>query len=68
MPIYPQEKEWRKNWYDNKKTRIKRKGNGTCAILAADCKNTGVIQQKLKRLFAGTIEQMLDTNLRLKYR
>ncbi|MBD5116194.1 MAG: IS256 family transposase, partial [Ruminococcaceae bacterium] len=26
-------------------------------LLMADCKNTGDIQNKLKRLFSGTIEQ-----------
>jgi len=28
-------------------------------FLMADCKRTGDIQAKLKKLFAGTIEQML---------
>ena len=28
-------------------------------LLMADCRSTGDIQAKLKRLFAGTIEQML---------
>lgn len=30
-------------------------------LLMADCHNTGDIQSMLKRLFAGTIEQMLNT-------
>jgi putative transposase len=28
-----------------------------------DCQNTGDIQLKLKRLFAGTIEQMLEAEM-----
>lgn len=32
-------------------------------LLMADCKSTGDIQEKLKRLFAGTIEQMLEAEL-----
>jgi len=30
------------------------------SMLMQDCKSTGDIQSKLKRLFAGTIEQMLE--------
>jgi putative transposase len=29
-------------------------------LLMADCENTGDVQGKLKRLFAGAIEQMLE--------
>ena len=32
-------------------------------LFVADCKNTGDIQNKLKRLFAGTIEQMLEAEM-----
>ena len=32
-------------------------------LLMAECKSTGDIQAKLKRLFAGTIEQMLEVEL-----
>ena len=32
-------------------------------LLMADCENTGDIQEKLKRLFAGTIEQMLESEM-----
>jgi len=32
-------------------------------LLMAECKNTGDIQTKLKRLFAGTIEQMLECEM-----
>jgi len=32
-------------------------------LLMADCQSTGDIQEKLKRLFAGTIEQMLDAEM-----
>ena len=32
-------------------------------ILMADCKTTGDIQAKLKKLFAGTIEQMLEAEM-----
>lgn len=31
-------------------------------LLVADCKSTGDIQQKLKRLFAGTIKQEQDSH------
>lgn len=33
------------------------------SILMKDCKNTSDIQSKLKRLFAGTIEQMLEAEM-----
>jgi len=33
------------------------------ALLMADCQSTGDIQSKLKRLFAGTIEQMLESEM-----
>jgi putative transposase len=33
------------------------------SLLMADCQNTGDIQTKLKRLFAGTIEQMLESEM-----
>ena len=32
-------------------------------LLMQDCQSTGDIQTKLKRLFAGTIEQMLDAEM-----
>ena len=32
-------------------------------LLMQDCKNTGDLQSKLKRLFAGTIEQMLESEM-----
>ena len=32
-------------------------------LLIQDCKSTGDIQTKLKRLFAGTIEQMLEVEM-----
>ncbi len=32
-------------------------------LLMQDCRSTGDIQSKLKRLFAGTIEQMLETEI-----
>ena len=32
-------------------------------LLMADCKSTGDIQAKLKKLFAGTIEQMLEVEM-----
>ncbi len=31
--------------------------------LVSDCRTTGNIQEKLKRLFAGTIEQMLEAEM-----
>ena len=32
-------------------------------LLVADCRSTGDIQEKLKKLFAGTIEQMLEVEI-----
>ena len=32
-------------------------------LLVADCETTGDIQAKLKKLFAGTIEQMLEAEM-----
>lgn len=32
-------------------------------LIMADCESTGDIQAKLKRLFAGTIEQMLEAEM-----
>ncbi len=32
-------------------------------LLMEDCESTGDIQAKLKRLFAGTIEQMLEAEM-----
>ncbi len=32
-------------------------------LLIAECETTGDIQEKLKRLFAGTIEQMLEAEM-----
>lgn len=32
-------------------------------LLIADCETTGDIQAKLKKLFAGTIEQMLEAEM-----
>ena len=32
-------------------------------LLMAECKSTEAIQRKLKRLFAGTIEQMLEAEM-----
>ena len=34
-------------------------------LLKADCESTGDIQAKLKKLFAGTIEQMLEVEMAL---
>ena len=36
---------------------------GLVSLLMQDCKSTGDIQWKLKRLFAGTIEQMLEAKI-----
>ena len=32
-------------------------------ILVSECRSTGDIQEKLKRLFAGTIEEMLEAEM-----
>jgi len=36
---------------------------GLVQLLMADCRSTGDIQSKLNRLFAGTIEQMLEAEM-----
>ena len=36
------------------------------SLLMQDCQSTGDIQAKLKRLFAGTIEQMLESEMKHK--
>ena len=43
----------------NRKHGLDEKEMELVKLLMADCKSTGDIQEKLKRLFAGTIEQML---------
>ncbi len=45
------------------KNILKEKEMELVSLLMADCQNTGDIQRKLKRLFAGTIEQMLEAEM-----
>ncbi len=47
----------RKNTLNEKKMELVR-------YLMSDCQTTGDIQEKLKRLFAGTIEQMLEAEMK----
>ena len=47
---------------------MKNRDHGLCEkelvqLLMADCESTGDIQAKLKKLFAGTIEQMLEAEM-----
>lgn len=50
--------------YKHQNTRFEQKGNrALAALLMANCQTTGDIQAKLKRLFTGTIEQMLETEM-----
>ena len=47
----------------NRKHGLDEKEMELVKLLMADCKSTGDIQEKLKRLFAGTIEQMLEAEM-----
>ena len=42
---------------------VQRKGDGVNAVSYGRLKSTGDIQNKLKRLFSGTIEQMLEAEM-----
>ena len=46
-----------------KKHGLDEKEMELAGLLMADCETTGDIQAKLKRLFAGTIEQMLEAEM-----
>ena len=45
------------------KNKLTEKEMELVSLLMRDCKSTGDIQTKLKRLFAGTIEQMLEAEM-----
>lgn len=45
------------------KNTLSEKEKELVSLLIQDCKSTGDIQSKLKRLFAGTIEQMLEAEM-----
>ena len=47
----------------NSKNILTDKEQELVELLMADCQSTGDIQMKLKRLFAGSIEQMLETEM-----
>ena len=47
----------------NRKHGLSEKEMELVKYLMADCQSTGDIQNKLKRLFAGTIEQMLEAEM-----
>ena len=47
----------------NTKVGLSEKELELAKLLMAECKTTGDIQAKLKRLFAGTIEQMLEAEM-----
>ncbi|MDD4429754.1 MAG: IS256 family transposase [Paludibacter sp.] len=46
-----------------RKTGLTEKEQELVGLLMQDCKSTGDIQSRLKRLFAGTIEQMLEAEM-----
>ncbi len=46
-----------------KKNTLNEKEMELVKYLVSDCRTTGDIQEKLKRLFAGTIEQMLEAEM-----
>ena len=60
MPIIPTESEVlhmkRTNGLDDREMELVR-------LLMTDCQTIGDIQVKLKKLFAGTIEQMLEAEM-----
>lgn len=45
------------------KTKLSEKEMELVKLLMADCQSTGDIQEKLKRLFSGTIEQLLEAEM-----
>lgn len=45
------------------RTELSKREAELVAFLVKDCKTTGDIQEKLKRLFAGTIEQILEAEM-----
>ena len=47
----------------NKNHGLREKEMELVKLLMADCESTGDIQAKLKRLFAGTLEQMLEAEM-----
>lgn len=51
------------NWYENRNHGLSEKEMELVQLLMADCETTGDIQAKLKKLFAGTIEQMIEAEM-----
>ena len=45
---------------NTRQTKLSEREKELVSYLVKDCKSTGDIQEKLKRLFAGTIEQILE--------
>ena len=56
MPIIPIEIIQEENGMNTRQTKLSEREKELVNYLVKDCKSTGDIQEKLKRLFAGTIE------------
>ncbi len=48
---------------NTRQTKLSEREKELVSYLVKDCKSTGDIQEKLKRLFAGTIEQILEAKM-----
>ena len=48
---------------NTRRTQLSEREKELVHLLMSECETTGDIQEKLKRLFAGTIEQMLEAEM-----
>ena len=55
--------ERRKNDMNTRRTQLSEREKELVHLAMSECETTGDIQEKLKRLFAGTIEQMLEAEM-----
>ena len=63
MPIITTNKVMEENGMKTRKHGLDEREKELVKLLMEDCKSTGDIQAKLKKLFAGTIEQMLEVEM-----
>ena len=63
MPIIAIEKGMEENWYENKNTRFGQKRNGASKASDGRLQKHGRHSDETKKLFAGTIEQMLEAEM-----
>ncbi len=47
----------------NTKSRLTEREQELVSLMISDCKTTGDIHEKLKQLFAGTVEQLLEAEM-----